>query len=550
MTGKTPYENQSHEELETEPHTLAETQSDVLKQDVTEISTNIHTSGVQTGAVQTSVATSDSIQTTDNTQPVTATTDPTDATDSTQPAPASTGSTDDVDTTDKPAAEPTDTADASQSIETTESTQETVTTATVTAEQTEEQTSVATPDQTSSNTGPENSEQLPLLASTKQTKAAKKTSTSKRLSKPVRIILTVFVALFVLSGVASAAGYYYYETTIQKPLQTFIRPVSRGKNEPTPLPTATTSTHTTPGLSSFASIKGQSYNILLLGSDNDDKYTFPDILTQVMMIVHIDTVHNTVTMVSIPRDSWVPIPGEGSYHKIDQAFLLGAQNGNSFDNGVRLARATVEQDYGITIDNYAWVGLNGFARVIDTLGGVDINVTHPIVDDTYPNDVGTSSSSNDPYAYKRLYIEPGPQHLNGEQALSYVRSRHSDLVGDIGRTERQQQILDALKEKLNLTNIITDIPQILKDLTGSVYTDLNEQQMIAFANYGRTLPSSAITSLTLGPGNGSQNYGSETTVYDPTVGAQQDIIAPDCSTIQPTINKIFDLSNAQSCHIN
>src|SRR5205085_12026794 len=116
----------------------------------------------------------------------------------------------------------------------------------------------------------------------------------------------------------------------------------------------------------------------------------------------------------------------------------GATQNNSFDNGVRLARLTVEKDYGITIDRYAWVGLSGFASVIDTLGGVDIDLTHPILDDNYPDDTG--SHNGDPYALKRLYIMPGPHHLNGEQALEYVRSRHADLIGDIGRTARQHEV--------------------------------------------------------------------------------------------------------------
>ena len=112
-----------------------------------------------------------------------------------------------------------------------------------------------------------------------------------------------------------------------------------------------------------------------------------------MMVVHIDTIHDTVMMLSIPRDSWVYVPEVGGMHKIDQAFLLGAEQHNSFDNGVQLARLTIEKDYGISIDRYAWVGLSGFVKAIDTLGGVNIDVTHPIVDDTYPQDTGSSGNT-------------------------------------------------------------------------------------------------------------------------------------------------------------
>ncbi|HJT57871.1 MAG TPA: LCP family protein, partial [Ktedonobacteraceae bacterium] len=245
---------------------------------------------------------------------------------------------------------------------------------------------------------------------------------------------------------------------------------------------------------------------------------------------------------------WVYVPENGAMHKIDQAFFLGATQHNSFDDGVRLARLTIEKDYGITIDRYAWVGLDGFASVIDTLGGVDVDVTHPILDDNYPDD--TSGNKNDPYALKRLYIVPGPQHMNGQQALDYVRSRHADLVGDIGRTERQQEVLTALKKKLNVSNVISHLTQIIADLKGKVYTDLSEQEMIAFANFGRTLSGSAIQRITLGPGTGSQDFGDLSTVYDPSAGSNQDVVIPHCSTIQPVINKIFGLGDAQSCNVN
>ncbi|MBA2284442.1 MAG: LCP family protein [Ktedonobacteraceae bacterium] len=357
----------------------------------------------------------------------------------------------------------------------------------------------------------------------------------KRLPRGARVTLLVILVLLILGGGFAAAYAYFY---IQQPLSAFVHPVSRDKNEPG-------SSNVAPA--DLGSITGRSWNILLLASDNDQKYTFPALLTQVMMVVHVDTVSNKVTLVSIPRDSWVYVPEVGSMHKIDQAFFLGATQHNSFDDGVRLARLSIEKDYGITIDRYAWVGLDGFSRVIDTLGGITIDVTHPIVDDTYPDDTGTHA--HDPYAFKRLYVAPGAQHLNGQQALEYVRSRHADLVGDIGRTQRQQQVLEALKRKLNVQSILAHLPQLIKDLTGKVYTDLSEQEMIAFANYGRSLSNSAIQRLTLGPGTGDQNYGTLQSVYDPSVHSNQDVLIPNCSTIQPVINRIFALGNAQSCNV-
>ena len=337
----------------------------------------------------------------------------------------------------------------------------------------------------------------------------------------MRTFIYLFLLFALLVGGALAYGYSYFESTIQAPLLNFFHPVSRGNNEPPPDDSA---------------ITGRPWNILLLGSDNDNKYNFPALLTQVMMVVHVDPDNNSVYMISIPRDSWVYMSLDGGMHKIDQAFLFGASHGR-FDDGVRAARQTIEQDYGITIDRYAWVGLSGFASVIDTLGGVDIDVTHPIVDDTYPDD--TRANPNDPFAVKRLYLVPGPQHLNGLEALEYVRSRHADLVGDIGRTNRQQEVLQALKKKLTAPNIIDHFPQLISDMAGKVYTDMSPQEVLAFANFGRTLPGSGIQHITLGPGSGKQNYGQLAQVNDPSINADQDVVLPQCNNIGPLFASIF-----------
>lgn len=341
------------------------------------------------------------------------------------------------------------------------------------------------------------------------------------------LLLTVLLVLVVLCGLL-VSGLYALETNVLAPLAQFFQPV---------------------GVTN-GSIEGRSWNLLLLGSDNDNKFTFPEVLTQVMMVAHIDPFNKSVFLLSIPRDSWVSIPGQNDMHKIDQAFELGASSNNTFDAGVSLARRTVEQDYGIPIDRYAWIGLSGFARVIDTLGGIDIDVTHPLLDDNYPDDTGQKTHLADPYAVKRLYLAPGPQHLNGEQALEFVRSRHADLVGDIGRTQRQQEILTSLKKKLNVTTIFNHLTALFHDLTGKVYTDLNENEMFSLATFVRALPFGAVQRLTLGPGRGSQNYGSLASVNGSGSDGSQQVILPDCANIQPVINRIFNLGDAQSCQVN
>lgn len=351
----------------------------------------------------------------------------------------------------------------------------------------------------------------------------------RRRRKRRTLCLLIALLLLFLVGGAVISGLYALETTLLAPLGQFFHPVSGDRN---------------------GAIDGRAWNLLLLGSDNDNKFAFPAVLTQVMMVVHVDPSKNSIFMLSIPRDSWVAVPGQTGMYKIDQAFYLGAAAHDNFDDGVRLARSTIEQDYGIPIDRYAWVGLNGFASVIDTLGGIDIDISHPLVDDTYPDDTGSGAHAENPYAAKRIYLPPGPQHLNGDQALEYVRSRHADLVGDIGRTQRQQGVLEALKKKLNIPTVFNRLPALFHDLTGKVYTDLSEQELLSIANFARTLPASGISRLTLGPGNGGQNFGSLTTITDPSQDNSQDIIVPDCANIQPVVNRAFDLGDTQSCQVN
>jgi len=120
-----------------------------------------------------------------------------------------------------------------------------------------------------------------------------------------------------------------------------------------------------------------------------------------------------------------------------------------------------------------------------------------------------------------------------------VRSRHADLVGDIGRTNRQQEILQALKKKLTVPNIINHFQQLISDMAGKVYTDMSPQEILAFANFGRTLPSSGIQHITLGPGSGNQNYGQLAQVNDPSINADQDVVLPQCANIGPLFASIF-----------
>lgn len=213
-------------------------------------------------------------------------------------------------------------------------------------------------------------------------------------------------------------------------------------------------------------------NVLLLGSDNDQKFRSDAVLSQTMIVVSIDPAHHQVTLLSLPRDLWVPIPGHGDA-KIDLAYAEG---------GEALARATVERNFKIPIHYYAWIGLNGLVRVVDRVGGVDVDVLHPVLDDNYPNDF-----SGNGYGTERVYLAAGPQHLDGRHTLQYVRSRHGDLLSDLGRSMRQQQVLLALERRMAGMDLVTSLPTFARDLNGHVKTDLDLVRLTQLALFMRGL---------------------------------------------------------------
>jgi LCP family protein required for cell wall assembly len=144
------------------------------------------------------------------------------------------------------------------------------------------------------------------------------------------------------------------------------------------------------------------------------------------MLLHIPRGGGSPTLVSLPRDSYVPIPGRGR-NKLNAAYAFG---------GPKLLAQTVEQVTGIRIDHYMEIGFDGFASVVDAVGGVRICVKEPI---------------NDPNAALRL--KAGCQELNSKQALGYVRTRAS-ARGDLDRVERQREFLGALIDKSTSPGVI------------------------------------------------------------------------------------------------
>ena len=142
--------------------------------------------------------------------------------------------------------------------------------------------------------------------------------------------------------------------------------------------------------------------------------------TDSIILVHVPAGDGKPALISLPRDSYVPIPGHGR-NKINAAYSLG---------GPKLLVKTIEQVTSVRVDGYVEIGFGGFASVVDSLNGVDICVKRAM---------------NDPKA--GINLKAGCQSLDGPKALGYVRARYSDPLGDIGRAQRQRQFLGAIMHK-------------------------------------------------------------------------------------------------------
>jgi LCP family protein required for cell wall assembly len=300
-------------------------------------------------------------------------------------------------------------------------------------------------------------------------------------------------------------------------------------------------------LAASSTLPRRRINFLILGSDNDAKFaSYAAPLTQVMIVLSIDPVSHAVTLLSIPRDFWVHIPGyrynagpDGTvgWGKIDAASMLGFAS----------AACTVEHNFGIPIDHWVWVGLKGFIRVVDSIGGVTLDVTHPVIDDTYPDDL---VNPRDPYAYRRIYIPPGPQHLGGDAALRFVRSRHGDVQGDFGRSQRQQIMISQLRRLLMSQDgvaLVALAPALLKDFQGEIKTDIASPDLATAAYYWSLLRSVAharITQVVLSPPYSTPEYW--VTDTDPQVvrgnggqPLQEDAVLPNWPLINQKIKSLF-----------
>ena len=201
-------------------------------------------------------------------------------------------------------------------------------------------------------------------------------------------------------------------------------------------------------------------NILLLGRAGKNKPGAN--LTDTIMVASVDRTQKKVALLSLPRDLYVNIPDTNLYTKINSVY----QHGLSQKTGATPIIKTVESIIGQNIDYYVVLDFEGFVGVVDAVGGVNVTVERDVFDARYP---GPN------YSYETFELSKGLQKMDGTTALKYVRYRHGDPEGDFGRAKRQQQVMQAVKNKVftlrTFLNPFT-VNELLETLAANVRTNI------------------------------------------------------------------------------
>ncbi|GIW08127.1 MAG: LytR family transcriptional regulator [Dehalococcoidia bacterium] len=229
-------------------------------------------------------------------------------------------------------------------------------------------------------------------------------------------------------------------------------------------------------------------NILLIGVDRREEETADYVRADTMMLVSLDPKARSIGLLSLPRDLWVTIPiseRRSVEDRINTVFVY-AKTYDVSGGGPELAKRTVEQVIGAKVHYAAWVDFHGFVRVVDSLGGLLVDVRAPLKDNQFPT-----------YDYRtqRIYFAPGLQRMDGERALMYARSRHQD--SDLARASRQQEIILAARQRALQLDLVPKLPRLLADFHDIVHTDMSTVEILGLARLAKDVDTPNITIRTV-----------------------------------------------------
>lgn len=300
------------------------------------------------------------------------------------------------------------------------------------------------------------------------------------------------VAIVVLSH--SAAGYmlwvgYEAGSKAFSPISPLIVEATQPPSLPpgaTPAPATPTATVTEPPI-------GSRVTILFTGVDADP--TRGEQLYDSIMVVSYDPPTNSVQMVSVPRDS-ASFPlyfgGQVSANVRINSLPTYVRNGwvRSPDPPYTTLVKEIAYLVGIPINYYAVMDLEGFVKMVDMVGGIDVNNPSEINDPSYATPVGTIIG---------FQLSAGPHHLDGNQALAYVRSRHGSNNSDWARASRQQEVLVSLLHRMSEPSKFLQLPNLISTLGSSVTTNFPAEQVADYVAVGQSIPAGNFKQVVLGP---------------------------------------------------
>jgi len=248
-------------------------------------------------------------------------------------------------------------------------------------------------------------------------------------------------------------------------------------------------------------IDGQDQNLLLVGNDDRDSATNPELAqlgttrdggsynTDTMMVLHLPADGSKATAISFPRDSYVSIPGHGK-NKLNAAYPIGIQASHGDKAaGARLLVQTIENLTGLSIDHFVEIDLLGFYRISNAIGGIDVCMNHAVKE---PN--------------SGIDLKAGHQSIKGTQALAFVRQRYGFPQGDLDRIKRQQYFLSAVFRKISSAGTLLNplkLQNLLRAVSSSLQMD-NDLVPVKLAQQMRNLQAGNFSFTTI-PTHGFQD---------------------------------------------
>ena len=231
------------------------------------------------------------------------------------------------------------------------------------------------------------------------------------------------------------------------------------------------------------------FSILLMGVDSeiDGLNANAAFNGDTLMLITFNPKTLNTTMFSIPRDTYVPIAcNNNRYAKINSSAAYGTS----------CVIDTVEQLTDITIDYYVKINFKGVVDLVDALGGIEVDIEAP--DFNYNHGVNCGgrfceqNSDRGTGANEMIYLDPGLQTINGEEALAYARCRHLYLQSDIDRNKHQQQVVEAIAKKAASFDNLSKIEEILNAVTKNITTNMSSEQILSFYDVLKSMISSSL----------------------------------------------------------